>query len=77
MAAFPFGEFDPQAGSNPLLLCAIYGQRAFVSCHRCPQMAKLNMLQRATKGTLVERLDIAGIKCKEFLTRVTKSVSHS
>lgn len=37
-AAFPFGEFDPHAGSNP-----IYGQRAFVSCHRCPQMAKLNM----------------------------------
>lgn len=43
-AASPFGEFDlPAASSNPLLLRAIYGQRAFVSCHRCPQMAKLDM----------------------------------
>ncbi|KAL1257542.1 hypothetical protein QQF64_010786 [Cirrhinus molitorella] len=49
VAAFPFGEFDPQAGSNPLLLGAIYGQHAFVSCHRCPQMAKLNMLPKSYK----------------------------
>lgn len=43
-AASPFGEFDlPAASSNPVLLRAIYGQRAFVSCHRCPQMAKLDM----------------------------------
>lgn len=49
VVAFPFGEFDPQAGSNPLLLGAIYGQHAFVSCHRCPQMAKLNMLPKSYK----------------------------
>lgn len=49
VAAFPFGEFDPQAGRNPLLLGAIYGQHAFVSCHRCPQMAKLNMLSKSYK----------------------------
>ncbi|KAL2099066.1 hypothetical protein ACEWY4_005546 [Coilia grayii] len=34
------------ASSNPLLVRAIYGQRAFVSCHRCPQMAKLDMLPK-------------------------------
>ena len=49
-AASPsFGEFDlPAASSNPRLARAIYGQHAFVSCHRCPQMAKLDMLPKGS-----------------------------
>lgn len=58
-AAFPFGEFDPQAGSNPPLLAAIYGQRAFVSCHRCPQMAKLNMPPKSCERNAGGRLQRA------------------
>lgn len=63
-AASPYGEFDLLVASRPLLLGAIYGQHAFVSCHRYPQMAKLNMLPKSCEREA----------CLSSLGMVTKSV---
>lgn len=62
-----FGEFDLPVASNPLPLGSIYGQHAFVSCHRCPQMAKLNMPPKSCEREA----------CLSSLGRVSKSVFHS